>query len=60
MSKIGHITIEIPLPDDADLEDLETLSKALAQKALTTIPGTFGKIYGKVIHFGWHRKDFNG
>jgi hypothetical protein len=57
MSKVGHITIEVPLPDDADLKDLESLSNLITMRTLTTIPGTFGMIHGKVIHYGWHKPD---
>ena len=57
MSKVGHITIEVPLPDEGTLEDLETLGKHIANNALTQIPGQFGKVYGKVIHWGWHKPD---
>jgi hypothetical protein len=57
MSKVGHITIEVPLSDEGTLEDLETLGKHIANNALTQIPGQFGKVYGKVIHWGWHKPD---
>jgi len=66
MSKIGHITIEVPLPDDASLEELEILSKVIELKALTRNPDVTDafatlsdvKVFGKVIHYGWHRPGF--
>ena len=65
MSKVGHITIEVPLPDEGTLEDLEILSKVIELKALTRNPDVTDafatlsdvKVFGKVIHWGWHKPD---
>lgn len=39
MKKTGRIEIEIPLPDEAEISDLQVLADLIEKTALSNIPG---------------------
>ena len=63
MRKVGHITIEIDLNPDEDFHKVQEMADELQQiiNSYGVVTTEYGKVFGKVIHYGILDKDaFNG